>query len=316
MSFNENVQINAGRARGGGGGLGGRGAAIGGGGGLLALLIAVFFPQYADDLGIGGAGADTGSPYGQYQQQTPGGGSQPVSDEECSTGADANRSTDCRVIATTESADEFWGEYMGQFDTIDWRQPDLMLFTGNVTTGGCGSATSATGPFYCPADESMYFDTDFFATLSSDFGATGGPLAEQYIVAHEYGHHVQNVVGWLRYAQDGQTGVESNIVRSELQADCLAGMWAGQATQTVDPESGEPFLKPITQDQLAQAIDAAGAVGDDRIQEQYRGRVNPEAFTHGSSEQRQAWFMRGYETARQNPDINQCNTFQARSLDI
>ncbi|MDY6054287.1 neutral zinc metallopeptidase [Micrococcus sp.] len=313
MTFNSNVQIDAGRARRGGGGGMGRGVAIGGGGGLLALLLAIFAPGWADQLGVD---TGAGSGMGQYRQQYPTGGGSTLPASECSTGADANRSVDCRVIATTESADAFWGAYMAQHPSVDWRQPDLTLFSRTVTTG-CGAATSATGPFYCPADESMYFDTDFFATLSTDFGATGGPLAEEYIVAHEYGHHVQNVVGWLRYSQDGRTGPDSNAVRAELQADCLAGMWAGHAATTVDPESGEPYLQPISREELAQAIDAAGAVGDDRIQERYRGRVNPEGFTHGTAEQRQAWFMRGYQTsAEREPDINQCNTFQAASLDL
>ncbi|TFI46311.1 neutral zinc metallopeptidase, partial [Micrococcus endophyticus] len=175
----------------------------------------------------GQLGIDTGGSTGQSQYQQQGaGGTQPVSDEECSTGADANRNTDCRVIAATEAADQFWGEYMSQFSDVDWRQPQLTLFAGSVSTG-CGSASSAMGPFYCPADESMYFDTSFFETLQSDFGAEGGPLAEQYIVAHEYGHHVQHVTGYLQYSRDGSTGPESGAVRAELQADCLAGMWAG-----------------------------------------------------------------------------------------
>lgn len=314
MSFNDNVQIDAGRARSGGGGMGGRGIAIGGGGGLLALLLAIFAPGLAEQLGIDTGGGSPGQ--SQYQQQTgSGGASQPISDEECSTGADANRNTDCRVIATTEAADQFWGEYLSQYSDIDWRQPQLTLFSGGVDTG-CGSASSAMGPFYCPADESMYFDTSFFETLESDFGAEGGPLAEQYIVAHEYGHHVQQVTGYLQYSRDGSTGPTSGAVRAELQADCLAGMWAGSATTTVDPESGEPFLEPITRDQLRQAIDAASAVGDDRIQATQTGRVNPEAFTHGTSEQRMAWFLRGYETAQQEPEFQQCDTFRASTLDI
>ena len=186
----------------------------------------------------------------------------------------------------------------------------------NFLSTGCGSASSATGPFYCPADESMYFDTAFFETLQTDFGAEGGPLAEEYIVAHEYGHHVQHVTGYLQHSKDGTTGPTSGAVRAELQADCFAGMWAGHAASTVDPESGAPFLKPISQDQLRQAIDAASAVGDDRIQSTHTGRVDPEAFTHGTSEQRMAWFMRGYQSSQQEPDIRQCDTFRASSLDI
>ena len=311
MSFNDNVQIDAGRARGGGGGLGGRGAAIGGGGGLLALLLAIFAPGLADQLGI-----DPASPTsGQVQQQTQGGSTQPVPDDACQTGAQANQDAKCRVIATTEAADAFWGDYLGPYTNIDWRQPELTLFSGSVNTG-CGAASSDTGPFYCPADESMYFDTSFFATLQRDFGAEGGPLAEEYIVAHEYGHHVQNVVGYLQYSKDGTKGATSGSVKAELQADCFAGLWAGHATVTKDPESGEPFLRPITDAQLRQAIDAAASVGDDHIQEQATGRVNPHSFTHGSSEQRMAWFMRGYESGRGEPDIQQCNTFTASSLDM
>ncbi|MCK6095709.1 neutral zinc metallopeptidase [Micrococcus sp. 2A] len=313
MTFNSNVQLDAGRASGGGGGLG-RGAAIGGGGGLLALLLAIFAPGLADQLGIDTGSATSGQ--GQYQQQTTGGTDQPVSPSECSTGDDANRNVDCRVIATTEAADQFWGGYLGRYSNIDWREPKLTLFSGQVNTG-CGAASSDTGPFYCPSDESMYFDTSFFGTLQRDFGAEGGPLAEEYIVAHEYGHHVQNVVGYLEYSRDGTTGATSGSVKAELQADCFAGMWAGHGTVTTDPESGEPFLQPISDAQLRQAIDAAASVGDDHIQEQARGRVDPHSFTHGTSEQRMGWFMRGYQNGRQaEPDIQQCNTFTASTLDI
>ncbi|MCT2007266.1 neutral zinc metallopeptidase [Micrococcus lylae] len=319
MSFNDNVQLDPGRARDsrgrsggrgavlGGGRVGGRGIALGGGAGLLAVLIYFIAPGFAEQVGINPDGTIGGGSYqqreiGESQNSGPG---QQI--DSCRTGADANERSDCRVLATTIAADTFWEEHLSQYRDVTFREPGVELFSGGVNTA-CGSASSAMGPFYCPGDESMYFDTDFFSTLQTDFGAEGGPLAEQYIVAHEYAHHIQQVIGWLRYSQDGRTGPDSGIVRVELQADCMAGMWAGSAAHTVDPESGETFLKPISDEQLRQALDAAASVGDDRIQQASTGQVRPEAFTHGTSEQRQRWFMRGYESGRSNPDINQCDT--------
>ncbi|MBB4735224.1 putative metalloprotease [Micrococcus cohnii] len=315
MSFNDNVQLDPSRARaGGGGGLGGRGIALGGTGGLIALLIAVFAPDLAAQIGINPDGTIGGGAVSQSREhQQPGGTEGELA--SCRTGADANERSDCRVLATTEAADAYWEEQLSRYRDVEFRPPGLTLFTGS-TQSGCGAASSDTGPFYCPGDESMYYDVSFFDTLERDFGAGGGPLAEQYIVAHEYGHHIQQIVGWLQYSQDGQTGPESGIVRVELQADCLAGMWAGAASETIDPESGEPFLEPITDEQLHQALDAAQAVGDDRIQQTHTGQVNPDSFTHGTSAQRAAWFQRGYEAGRADSDIGQCDTFNAPTLDI
>lgn len=304
MSFNDNVRLDPSRVRDSrrrGGGRSGRGGtvAIGGGTGLLVLLLAIFAPGLAEQLGLTGPSPST-------SQHQPAG---PAAADSCLTGADANERTDCRIIATIESADAFWDPYLAGYN-VTWRPPGVELFAGQVSTG-CGAATAEVGPFYCPADESAYFDTDFFGLLESRFGASGGPLAEEYVVAHEYGHHVQNIVGYLQYSQSGGAGPESGAVRVELQADCYAGMWAGHAVRTLDPESGAAFLEPITDADLRDALSAAAAVGDDRIQQSTTGRVTPEAFTHGSSEQRMAWFTHGYETG----DINQCNTLDHPDLD-
>ncbi len=173
---------------------------------------------------------------------------------------------------------------------------DFVLFDQQTNTG-CGAATSATGPFYCPPDQTIYVDVTFFDELEQRFGARGGPLAEMYVVAHEWGgHHIQNLAGVLERSQDGQTGPTSNAVRVELQADCFAGAWVADAANTTDP-NGNTFLLPPTQEQINEALDAAGAVGDDRIQQTMQGQVNPHTFTHGTSEQRQRWFATGYQQA-------------------
>ena len=165
------------------------------------------------------------------------------------------------------------------------------------------------GPFYCPLDKLVYIDASFFQELQQRFGANGGALAKEYVVAHEYAHHVQDILGLLGRAQQDPQGPESGAVRLELMADCMAGMWVKNATQTKDA-NGTTFLKPITQADIESALSAASAVGDDRIQRATQGRVNPESWTHGSSAQRQKWFMTGYQTG----DLNQCNTFAAQDL--
>ena len=296
MSFNEGVRIDPGRAS---GGRGGGGLAIGGGaGGILALVLALVFGVNPADL-LAGGGGGTSAPAVPGEQQFG----------HCRTGEDANRYVDCRIIATAESLDAVWQELLPQVADVQYQPPGLVIFEQSVSTA-CGSATSAVGPFYCPADRTTYFDTGFFEVLRDRLGAGEGPLAEMYVVAHEFGHHIENQLGFLEASQRDPQGPESGAVRVELMADCFAGVWAHHATQAVDPESGEAFLEPLTEQDVADALSAAAAVGDDRIQQQAQGQVNPETWTHGSSEQRQRWFLTGYESGQPA----RCDTFSARDL--
>jgi uncharacterized protein len=295
MSFNEGVQIDPGRASGGGGGRGG-GIAVGGGlGGIVVLILALVFGVNPGDLTGGGVG---GSPQPQDPDQFA----------HCTSGQAANTDVDCRIIATAESLDAVWAELLPEVG-VQYQQPGLTIFE-QATSTGCGNATSEVGPFYCPVDATAYFDSSFFQVLTDRFGSSGGPLAQEYVVAHEWGHHIQNQLNLLQRAQQDPQGPESGAVRTELMADCLAGVWAHHAASTPDPESGQPFLKPLTDQDIADALSAAAAVGDDRIQESVQGRVNPEAWTHGSSEQRQKWFSTGYRSG----DINSCDTYSATDL--
>jgi hypothetical protein len=273
--------------------MGGLPIAIGGGGvGLLILLVALFF------------GVDPGKVMNQPQMNT-GGYSAPGFDlSQCKTGADANKYVQCRVIATGNSVDAVWHQLMQGYT-----RPHVKLFTGQVDTG-CGAATTAVGPFYCPVDQTAYFDTDFFKELVDKFGSSGGPLAQEYVVAHEYGHHVQNLQGILGRAQQGAQGAGGNGVRTELQADCYAGIWAHYASTVKQESTGVPYLEPLSDKDIADALSAAASVGDDRIQKETNGRVNPESWTHGSSAERQKWFTIGYQTG----DPHQCDTFAATNL--
>lgn len=298
MSFNDRTRLDPSRVsdrRG-----RGRGVAVGGGvgGGLLLILSLIFGPGVVDQLGLQDGTSTAG-------QGDDGGGA--IS--ECVSGVEANERLDCRILATAESLDSFWLPYLDQYG-VAYTQPGVALFTDRTDTG-CGTATSAVGPFYCPVDEQTYYDTAFFDELVTQFGASSGPLAQEYVVAHEFGHHVQNLIGTLGAAGQDPRGEESGGVRVELQADCLAGMWAAHATTVEDPESGQPFLLPFSTTDLQDALSAAASVGDDRIQEAATGRVDPEGWTHGSSAQRQAWFSQGYETG----DLRSCDTFAAADLD-
>jgi predicted metalloprotease len=189
----------------------------------------------------------------------------------------------------------YWTKALRNYDPARTR-----FFDGGVSTA-CGNATSAVGPFYCPADRYVYIDLGFFDQLESQFGASAGPLAQAYVIAHEYGHHVQNLTGVLERADSRDTGPQGDAVRVELQADCYAGAWVANAVRT-------GLIEEITRADVQDGLSAAAAVGDDRIQERSQGRVTPENWTHGSSEQRQSWFVRGIEGGTPNS----CDTFRGR----
>lgn len=257
----------------------GRGIAIGGGGGILALIAAAVISQM---LGVDLTGLVAG---GQQGQQSDSG----VEITGC-TGADANdpANIDCRMEGGADSLSTYWAQQLDGY-----RDPQVVLFDGAVSTG-CGNASSATGPFYCSADESIYIDTTFFADLRNRFGAEGGNLAEMYVLAHEWGHHVQHLTGELRRMNPNDTGPASSMVRGEVQADCYAGAWMNGATGASD-DGAPPVMESVSDAEFAQAIDAAGVIGDDRIQRSAGQGVNPDAWSHGSSEQRQTWLMRGFD---------------------
>ncbi|MGE2834389.1 KPN_02809 family neutral zinc metallopeptidase [Mycobacterium sp. SMC-4] len=297
MTFNEGIRIDTSTASSSGGtGRGpGRGIAVGGGvGGLLIVVVALLL------------GVDPSTVVPQQQYNADGFTAPGFDVAQCQTAADANNIVECRVLATGNSLDTTWAQLLPDRYT----RPGVHLFSSDVETA-CGYATSEVGPFYCPADTTAYFDVGFFGVLQNQFGSSGGPLAQEYVVAHEFGHHVQNLQGVLGRAQGpGAQGATGAGVRTELQADCYAGVWAHYAATTKQEGTDVAFLKPLTDRDIEDALSAAAAVGDDRIQEAATGRVNPEAWTHGSSAQRQKWFTEGYRTG----DPGACDTFSAADL--
>ncbi|RZS61147.1 KPN_02809 family neutral zinc metallopeptidase [Xylanimonas ulmi] len=285
MTFSEGGKFEGGRVRK-GGGTRRTGAIAGGGlGAVIVALLAMFFGNGGDIAGLTDAltGAD-----GAQQQAT--GEDQFVAD--C-TALQANTDLDCELSATAQALDAYWQDVLPEQAGVQYTQPGVYSFTQAVDTA-CGPATADTGPFYCPPDQTIYVDVSFYDELTSRFGSSGGPLARKYVVAHEMGHHIENLIGAMDEANRGGTGAASDSVRIELMADCLAGMWAAHAATTLDPDTGIPFLNPLTEADVRDALSAASAVGDDRIQQQATGRVNPEAFTHGTSQQRVRWFTAGY----------------------
>jgi uncharacterized protein len=266
------------------------GLVAGGGGlGLAGIVIYLVFMLLSGGEGLG--------QLAPLEDQAVGRGDAPSEvSQECKTGEDANQRQDCRIVGVVNSVQAFWADV---FERSSQQYPyaDTVFFTEQVDTG-CGAASSQVGPFYCPRDQLVYIDLGFFDELQSRFGAGVAPFAQAYVIAHEYGHHVQNQLGVLESIGGDTQGPESRAVRTELQADCYAGVWAANAV-----EFG-PLEQP-SQTDINAALDAASAIGDDRIQEQAQGQVNPETWTHGSSEQRRRWFSRGYEEGR--PAV--CDTF-------
>jgi hypothetical protein len=267
----------------GGGRIGGRGAAVGGVGGLGAVaivLIALFF-GVDPSVFLGGGGG--GFVQGGSAEITP-------EDEEAAQ----------FVSVTLADTEEVWSGIFRDQLGLQYEPVTLVLFKDAIQSG-CGGASAQTGPFYCPVDQKVYLDTDFFVTLERQLGA-GGDFAAAYVVAHEVGHYVQDELGILSEAQRGQQqGASSEAVRVELQADCFSGVWAHHA---------QAQLGTLEQGDVEEAMNAAQEIGDDTLQQEAGQRVRPDSFTHGTSEQRQRWFYTGYESG----DLGACDTFRAARL--
>lgn len=303
MRYRDDASVDTGNVRDQRGGGRGRGLAVGGGGiGIVGVIVVILFQVLG---GGGGASSTTGlgsALDGIGEGQTVGTGQLASS---CSTGADANTDVGCAVAADVESVQDYWTGVLGD----RYVPADTVFFSGSTQTA-CGAASSGSGPFYCPGDQLVYLDLSFFDDLRTQFGAQGGAFVNAYVVAHEYGHHVQDLLGTTGQVQPGETGADSGSVRLELQADCYAGTWANHAT-TVPDDSGAPLISDITADDVSRALDTAGRIGDDYIQTTLGdGSADPDSFTHGSSEQRRQWFSTGYRTG----DPAQCDTFAATDL--
>jgi uncharacterized protein len=289
MPFNEKSRLDTSQVQDRRGrGLGTTMAAGGGGLGLVVLVVALLLGVNPGDLA-------------NVVGQAPSASTENVSEinnlaEACRTGADANIREDCRVVGFVNSIQAFWTDEFARRGA-EYIPAKTQLFTGS-TQAACGYATSAVGPFYCPLDQMVYLDLAFFDELHTRFGAQGGPFAEAYVLAHEYGHHVQDLTGALDgTGGSGAAGPQSASVQTELQADCLAGVWAHHATET-------GYLTQLTDEEIVQSLDAAAAVGDDRIQRETQGYVSPESWTHGSSEQREQALKDGLQTG----DLAACGT--------
>ena len=296
MRFDDDSQLDTSqvqdtRGRGGGFPRSG-GVAIGGGAGILGVVVFIL-------LQLLGGGTSSGVLPGIDQVQ----GSGSNLKEECKTGADANAKQDCRVVAVVNSVQEFWAAEF-QRRNAQYQLAPTQLFSGATQTG-CGAASADVGPFYCPPDRTVYIDLSFYQELQTKFGAKGGPFAQAYVLAHEYGHHVQDLAGTMDKVGGSRSGAQSGSVRLELQADCYAGLWANHATTEPGPDGGDPLVERITDEDIADGLNAAAAIGDDTLQEKFQGQINPDSFTHGTSAQRQKWFETGYRTG----DLAQCDTF-------
>jgi uncharacterized protein len=304
VSFNEGASLDTSQAESGGGGgrLSGGILPVGGGVGGIVVLVLFFILKTA-------LGGDTGS---TLPGVTPGGvdaGSTTAPDlSVCKTGADANKYSQCRILGTANSVQAYWATALPAVAGKRYTKAKIVIYAGQ-TQSACGTASNDVGPFYCPLDKKVYIDPSFYDELTTRFGSSDGALAQEYVVAHEYGHHIQDILGLLGAAQQGAQGATGGSVRIELMADCLAGVWAHNAAATKDA-NGQSFLKPLTQSDINAALSAASAVGDDRIQKETTGRINQDTWTHGSSAERQRWFTTGYTSG----SLNSCDTLHVTSL--
>ena len=309
MRFNPRARIDtsqvedrSGGGGGFGGGLGGGGMRLpipSGGGGRVGLGTVVVVIIYLVIQAIGG------------NNPIPGGGdggSSNVVAGSCQTGEDANRDQNCAIKLLTNSIQNYWAQTLPDQHGTQYVDIKTITFSGS-TDSGCGRASAAMGPFYCPNDQRVYLDRSFMdQMLTGELGAQGGSFALAYVLAHEYGHHIEDQLGILGQLRT-QQGPKSDSVKLELMADCLGGMWAKDAQRTTDA-LGQIIISDLTADDISRAVNAAQAVGDDRIQKRSSGRVNPEQWTHGSSAERVHWFNTGLKEG----SLKACNTFAPGAL--
>ena len=279
------------------------------GGGIGGLIIVILFVVLTQCVGGGGGGGGLPLPGGGGDVGTD---SSRMGDSEryanCKTGADAEEDVDCARVAVENSLVDYWSQTLPDQGGQELKPATLLTFSGGVNTA-CGQATSQVGPFYCPGDQQIYLDTTFFKdVLEQQLGGQGGDFVEPYVIGHEYGHHIQNLMGTMNKVRT-QKGPESDAVRLELQADCYAGLWTKAATGTTDAK-GVAIFESLDEADIQEALDSAKAVGDDRIQQKSGQGVNPDGWTHGSSEQRMRWFMTGYHDGT----VESCDTFAASEL--
>jgi len=303
MELNDDANIDTSQiddVRGSGGGGGGFGGLPIGGGGLTGIVVTVLIALVAGYFGINriGGGSSTQS------------GDNTTLSKECSQ-SDALKQLDCRNVLYVNSIQAFWKDELPQsFDTP--YKPAKTVFFSNAVRTGCGDADSGTGPFYCPSDDRVYIDLTFYKLLADQLGAPG-EFAQPYVLAHEYGHHVQDLVGTeakMRRDQERNPSQANKLsVKLELQADCYAGVWAKGATGTTD-SSGQKIFKSITAQDIQEGLDTAAKIGDDTLQQRSGGTINPAEFTHGTSAQRQQWFANGYKSG--SPKA--CDTFAAGAV--
>lgn len=317
VKFNEGASLNTSQVsdqRGSGGGFGGGGGGLGGisigraggGLGLIVTLVLVAIQLFGGKFGGGDAPA-AGS--GLLQQAAATGGSVDTGAlaDKCQTGAQANTDDDCRVVGFINSVQDYWANQF-QKSGKTYTESLTVYYSGQTQTG-CGLGSSDMGPFYCPADNQVYIDLAFWQTLKSTFGTNGGVFAEGYVLAHEYGHHVQDLLGTSDQISPAK-GETSGSVRLELQADCYAGVWAKNAT-TTPGKDGKILISEITPQDINDALDTAGKIGDDYIQKNIGGGgYDPSQNTHGTSAQREKWLNTGYKTG----DPASCDTFGAKDL--
>jgi predicted metalloprotease len=322
MRFNPKARLDNSRVRdGGGGGGGGMGGGMGGGGmriplpggtkagggvGLVMVILVIILSQCS---GIDLTGALNGAASGYSTSRFQG---DSAAYAGCTTGEDANQKPDtCGLVAVENSLVDYWRGALAEQAPGTTFQPEhaIVTFSGATSTG-CGQASSAMGPFYCPNDQTIYFDPTFFHDiLQGQLNGPSGAFVEPYVIGHEFGHHIQNLLGTMSKVKT-QQGPNSDSVRLELQADCYAGMWTRSATRTEDSQ-GNVLIQDLSDSDIQNAVDAAKSVGDDTIQKTTAGRVNPEQWTHGSSAARVHWFQVGY----QNGTLDACNTFNGQNVE-